>query len=195
MKKIFPIIDLSVRLSSVERTVGYMKNHFENDAEHSYQLALVSWSANEQYKLGLNNELILKLSLVHDLLEVYAGDTDAHGDKEKIALKNENEKRAFEKIKSVYSGFDEIIDAIEIYEVQNKDEAKLVFFLDKIIPDVNIYNCNSSYYKDRKVSYDGWRKWLFGRIDYDSLNEKLKFFVDESVAEVDRNFQEIFYKE
>ncbi len=70
-----------------------------------------------------------------------------------------------------------------------------MFFLDKVIPDVNIYNAGSSYYKDRKITFDEWTKWLFGRLDYNALNPKLKLLVDESVTEIKTNFQEVFYKD
>lgn len=193
MKKIFPILKLTADLATINRTTGYRKNHFENDSEHSYQLALASWSANEQYNLELSNEIILKLALVHDLVEVYAGDTDAH-DKAKIFSKKEDEAKAFKKLKSEYANFKEMLNVIELYENQGSDEAKLVFFLDKVIPDVNIYKAGSNYYKDRKVTLDGWENWLFSRIDYESLNPKLKLLVDESVVEIKANFQNIFYK-
>ncbi|HEV7423913.1 MAG TPA: HD domain-containing protein [Candidatus Paceibacterota bacterium] len=194
MQKIFPIIKLASKSSEVKRTTGYRDGHFENDSEHSYQLALVCWSANEQYNLGLNNELILKLALTHDLVEIYAGDTDAHDNKEEIASKEEREKIAIEKLTVEYSNFKDMLNAIKIYEERDTDEAKLVYFLDKITPDVNIYNSNSNYYKDRKVTLDGWVSWLFGKIKYESLNSGLKLLVDESVSYVKDNFQEIFYK-
>ena len=195
MKKILSAINLTTQLASIKRTTGYREGHFENDSEHSYQLAMVSWSANEQYNLGLDSELILKLALVHDLVEIYAGDTDAHSDKARIASKQENEKKAFDKLKTEYAEFKEILEAIEMYEKRESDEAKLVYFLDKITPDVNIYNAHSSYYKDRKVTLEGWKNWLFGKVDYNSLNTKLKLLVDESVNEFTIDFKDIFYKE
>ncbi len=112
MKKIFPILKLTTELATINRTTGYRKDHFENDSEHSYQLALAAWSVNEQYNLGLNTEMILKLALVHDLVEVYAGDTDAH-DKEKTLSKKENEAKAFEKLKSEYADFKEMLESRE----------------------------------------------------------------------------------
>ncbi len=194
MKKIFPILKLTAELATINRTVGYRRDHFENDSEHSYQLAMACWSANEQYSLGLNTEIILKLALVHDRVEVSAGDTDAH-DKIKALSKKENEAMAFEKLKLEYANFKELLEMIELYESRGNDEAKLVHFLDKVIPDVNIYNAGSSYYKDRKVTFDGWTKWLFGKIDYDSLNSKIKLLVDDSILEIKTHFQDIFYKE
>ena len=194
MQKIFPIIKLATKSATVQRTTGYRNGHFENDSEHSYQLALVCWSANEQYNLGLNDELILKLALVHDLVEIYAGDTDAHENKEEIASKEEREKVAIEKLNTEYANFKNILNSIKIYEEGNTDEAKLVYFLDKITPDVNIYNSNSYYYKDRKVTLECWVSWLFGKIKYESLSIGLKSLVDESVLYVKNNFQDIFYK-
>ncbi len=195
MQKVFPIIKLAVKAAEVKRTTGYREGHFENDSEHGYQLALVCWAANEQYNLGLNNELILKLALSHDLVETYVGDTDAHENKDDIASKDERERIAIEKLNIDYADFKDILNSVKIYEERNTDEAKLVHFLDKITPDVNIYNSNSNYYRDRKVTVEGWENWLFGKIKYASLNHKLKSLVDDSVLYVKNNFQEIFYKE
>jgi putative hydrolase of HD superfamily len=194
MQKIFPIIKLAAKSAEVKRTTGYRDGHFENDSEHSYQLALVCWCANEQYNLGLNNELILKLALAHDLVEIYSGDTDAHDNREEIASKEEREKIAIEKLNIEYVNFKDILNSIRIYEERNMDEAKLVYFLDKITPDVNIYNSNSNYYKDRKVTLEDWVNWLFSKIKYESLSIGLKSLVDESVLYVKNNFQDIFYK-
>lgn len=195
MKKIIPIIELTSKSAAVLRTVGYKDGHFENDAEHSYQLALACWSANEQYNLGLNNEIILKLALTHDLVEIYAGDTDAHASPEYLNSKAERERLALEQLKKEYNNFQDMLRTIEAYEKSDTDEAKLVHFLDKIVPDVNIYNSISNYYKERKVTYDGWKTWLFGKINYESMNSNLKLLVDESVQHVKNNFQNIFHQE
>src|SRR3990167_6828 len=165
MKKIIPIIDLATKFAAVNRTVGYRKGHFENDAEHSYQLALVCWSTNEQYHLGLNNELILKFALVHDLVELYAGDTDAHDDKQKIACKKEREEKALKALKAEYK-FDEIINTIERYEKKQDVEAQLVYMMDKFIPGINIHFSKGDYYHSRKIDLVDWKKWLLSKIDY-----------------------------
>jgi len=194
MNKIVPIINLATKVADVKRTVGYRKGHFENDAEHSYQLALVCWSANKQYNLGLEDELILKFALVHDLVEVYAGDTDAHDDKHKIKSKKENEEKAFEALKADYADFKEILETIQRYEKKHDAEAQLVYTLDKFIPDVNIHHSKGDYYRIRKIDITAWKKWLLNKIDYQSLNPKLKPLVDESINEIETNFNDTFYK-
>jgi len=193
MKKIIPIINLAAKFAAVNRTTGYRDGHFENDAEHSYQLALVCWSTNEQYYLGLNNELILKFALVHDLVELYADDTDAHDDKQKIANKKEIEEKAFKDLKAEYK-FDEIIETIERYEKKKDVEAQLVYMMDKFIPDVNIHLSKGDYYHNRKIDLADWKKWLLSKIDYKTLDSRLKLLFDESVKEIESNFKDTFYQ-
>lgn len=195
MNKIIPIINLAAKFASVNRTIGYREGHLENDAEHSYQLALVCWSVNVQYNLKLKDELILKYALVHDLVEVYAGDTDAYDDKIKIASKKEREAKALESLKTQYDKFDEITGIIEKYEKKEDEESQLVYIMDKLIPDVNVYYSKSDYYQSRKININEWRKWLFTKIDYKFLSPKLKSIVDESINEIETNFVNNFYNE
>lgn len=192
--KFLQAIELGVKLASVKRTVGYRKAHLENDAEHSYQLALTAWSANHQYKLGLNDELILKFAIVHDLVEIYAGDVDAHGSKKKIANKKEIEKKALEKMKQEYFQIQEILQAIEAYEKKDTQESMLVYVVDKLIPDVNVFKSKSNYFHKRKVTVNAWKEWLYNKINYDSLDQKIKQVVDDGVKITVNDYQEIFYK-
>ncbi len=192
MKKIVPLIQLTADFANVLRAVGYRKGHLENDAEHSFQLAIVCWSANHQYNLKLNDEKILKYALVHDLVELYAGDTDAFGDKNKIASKKDNEKKALDMFKKNNSQYKELLSIIYEYEQKEKTEAQLVYMLDKFIPDINLCNGNSDYYRDRKIDIYKWKEWMGNKIDYDSLSPKLKPLFDESVKEIETIYNTTF---
>ena len=46
----------------------------ESIIEHSFQVALMAWFLGERKKIKLNIERVLKIALIHDLCEVYAGD-------------------------------------------------------------------------------------------------------------------------
>lgn len=52
----------------------------ENDAEHSWHMALVALTIKEYFRGEVNLEKTLKMILIHDLVEIYAGDTPAFGD-------------------------------------------------------------------------------------------------------------------
>ena len=86
--------------------------------------------------MNLNDEILLKLALVHDLVEVYSGDVDAFDDLEQIALKEENERRAFEMIKLEFNDFQEMLEKITEYERRKSPEAQCVYVIDKLLADV-----------------------------------------------------------
>ena len=46
----------------------------ENDTEHSYNLAMTAWYLAKWFP-ELNRDLLIRYALVHDLVEVHAGDT------------------------------------------------------------------------------------------------------------------------
>ena len=53
-------------------------NRRENDAEHSWHMALCAMTLKEYSNLGeIDMEKVLKLILIHDIVEIYAGDTPA----------------------------------------------------------------------------------------------------------------------
>ena len=53
----------------------------ENDAEHSWHLAMMALILEEYAAEKVDIERVLKIALVHDLVEVYAGDTFAYDEK------------------------------------------------------------------------------------------------------------------
>ena len=53
--------------------------HRENDAEHSWHMAICAMTLAEYFTLGkVNMERVLMMILLHDVIEVYAGDTPAY---------------------------------------------------------------------------------------------------------------------
>ena len=193
MKKVIPIIKLTADFANVKRVLRYREGHVENDAEHIYHLAMVCWSANHQYELGLRDEKILKYALVHDLVELYAGDTDAFGDKERIASKKKNEADALRKLKQNYSEFHELFEAIDEYSEKINQEAHLVNIMDKLVAAVNIWHSKDDYHMRRKISIETWKKRLFEKIDYNLLDSRLKLIVDEVVHEAETTYRDTFF--
>ena len=105
--------------------------------------------------------MILKYALTHDLVEVYAGDTDVHRSSEEYrASKTERERRAWEQITSEYPDFSELSQTITEYESKADDESKFVYLIDKILPVINTYLSNHSYYKDSNVTFERWSEWV-----------------------------------
>jgi len=53
-------------------------SRYENDAEHSWHFALMAMTLFEHCALdGVNIDRVIRMAIVHDLVEIYAGDTPA----------------------------------------------------------------------------------------------------------------------
>lgn len=193
MQKVLSIIKMSGKFATVHRAVLNRRGDFENDAEHSYQLAMTCWAVNKQYSLNLSDELVLKFALVHDLVELYAGDTDAHGEKEKLEAKKENEKKALAILQSEFTEHADMLKAIENYQSFDTPEAQLVNIVDKLIPCINIHDSNDPYCQTRKLDFATWKHWLLTKVRYDSLPSELRQIVDEAIIEIESNYKGIFY--
>lgn len=111
----------------------------ENDLEHSGQLALVAWYIANSNQLPLDKDLLIKYSLVHDLVEVYAGDTPIFSDQSVHNTKAEREEEARLLLIERFPEFPDLHDLILDYEHQNNKEAQFVYALDKLLPAINIY--------------------------------------------------------
>jgi putative hydrolase of HD superfamily len=110
----------------------------ENDTEHSYNLAMTAWFLTEYFP-ELDQDLAIKLAMVHDLVEIYAGDTYVYADTSILATKESREKAALARLKSEWADFKAMTHLIEEYEHRRTPEAKFVYALDKIMPIMQIY--------------------------------------------------------
>jgi len=86
------------RLKQVERQTRIVGNHRrENTAEHSWHLALFALVLGEWTDEPVDLLRVLTLCLVHDLVEIDAGDTFAY-DQAASATKADREERAAERL-------------------------------------------------------------------------------------------------
>jgi len=77
------------------------KTRQENSAEHSWHFALTALTLYEYCGIdGVDINRVIKMALVHDLVEVYAGDTPAYDAKGNVD-KDEREKEAADKLFSL----------------------------------------------------------------------------------------------
>lgn len=130
------------------------EDRMENDMEHSYQLVMLAWYMVDAYHLSFDMNRIMRYSLVHDLVEVYAGDTYIYSqDTEHLNSKIHREEQALEQIKERFQEFPEMLSYIEQYEQKNDREALFVYALDKIIPVLNCYMDGGRIWKDVSLTH------------------------------------------
>ena len=93
----------------------------ENDAEHSWHIALMAYLLQEHAEEPVDVPRVMLMVLIHDLVEIDAGDTYAY-DSEGAKTKREREVRAAERI---------LWDEFEAYE---SADAKYAHLLDNFQP-------------------------------------------------------------
>ena len=137
---------------------GKHKDRLETDTEHSYHLAMMGW-----YLCGafphLDKNKVIQYGLVHDLVEIYAGDVMAVGrTAEQEKLKDFKEAQALERLEQEWPDFSEMTKTIHTFESQTDPESVFVKALDKILPMVhNVMSTGKTWKKynlDRKVIID-----------------------------------------
>ena len=148
------------------------ENRRENDLEHSGQLALIAWYIVSSEKLKLNLDLVLKYCLVHDLVEIYAGDRNLFDETGRVG-KDQREEMAALKMRKILPEFSQFI---KYYRLRSDPESKFVYALDKIITILNIYS-------------DKGRSWKKGKITLEMIIEAKKDKVS-----FDKTIEEIFWK-
>lgn len=149
------------KLQEVERVIRVPKNERrENDVEHSYHLAMLAWYIADSNSLHLNKDLLLKYALVHDFVEVYAGDTYIYS-KNQVDhdTKKEREESARLRIKKEFPEFKSLHQTILEYEKQESSESRFVYVLDKLQPVFQIY-------------LDGGRDWEKHQVTLAMIIEK-----------------------
>ncbi|MBQ2694969.1 MAG: HD domain-containing protein [Clostridia bacterium] len=115
----------------------------ENDAEHSWHLALMAMLLEEYSAEKVNIERVLKIALVHDLVEVYAGDTFAY-DEKGYEDKEERERAAADKLfGSLESEQSAEFRALwDEFEAAETPESKYANAIDRIQPLILNYLTN-----------------------------------------------------
>lgn len=124
----------------------------ENDAEHSWHLAIMAMLLEEYSAQKVNIERVLKIALVHDLVEVYAGDTFAY-DEKGYEDKEAREIAAADKLFGMLGGEQgaEIRALWDEFEAGETPEAKYANAIDRIQPLILNYLTNGHTWKQGNV--------------------------------------------
>lgn len=132
--ELLTITRLSLALGEVERRPTHADGRHETDTTHSVMLALAAAAA--AHRMGLDPGRAALFALVHDLAEVYAGDTDTSMGlgAEARAAKAAREAAATERIIYELGDMGCLIALLQDYDRREEPEARLVALLDKAMP-------------------------------------------------------------
>ena len=120
----------------------------ENDAEHSWHLAMLAMILEEYSSEKVDIERVLKITLVHDVVEVYAGDTfayDAKGNEDKLDREIEAANRLFGMLDPVQGA--EIRALWDEFEAKETAESRYANAVDRLQPLLLNYMTNGHTWK------------------------------------------------
>ncbi len=148
------IVEIDKLKQVFRRTLLMDKSRRENDAEHSWHLAMLAIVFAEyaaEKTIGLAR--VIKMVLIHDLVEIDAGDTYLY-DEEAGRDKAEREQKAAERIFALLPDDQkqEFHALWEEFEVRHTPEAKFAAALDRFQPLLHNYYTQGESWKQHGVS-------------------------------------------
>lgn len=126
----------------------------ENDAEHTWHLAMMAVLLTEYVDTkDLDLLRVLKMILIHDLVEIDAGDTFAYDPQGQLD-KKDREERAAERIFNLLpkDQAEEVFALWREFETGQTEEAKYAHALDKLQPVLQNYYTQGKSWRQHKVS-------------------------------------------
>ena len=125
----------------------------ENDAEHAWHMALMAYILKEYANEPVDIGRVMVMCLIHDVVEIDAGDTYAY-DEEGLKTQHEREEAAKERIFSLLPD-DQKADLTAIFdefELNETPEAKFAHSMDNFQPLILNHSNGGSDWKEHGVS-------------------------------------------
>jgi putative hydrolase of HD superfamily len=144
------------KLKSICRRTSLMNGtRNENTAEHSWHLAVMAIVLAEYSNAPVDLARVLKMTLVHDLVEIDAGDTfiyDAQGELDKAEREGAAADRLFALLPA-----DQAVELRQLwdeFEARQTAEARFAASLDRLIPQLHNYYNEGGSWKEHGISVD-----------------------------------------
>jgi putative hydrolase of HD superfamily len=134
------------KLKSVVRANKTLDGRFENSAEHSWHVSLMALLLEEHASTNLDMLKVLKILLIHDIVEIDAGDTWLYEENQKT--RQENESKAANRIFSLLpqNQKEEYLGLWNEFENRTSEEAKFAAVMDGVQPLLNHLMTGSATY-------------------------------------------------
>lgn len=131
------------------------KSRHENDAEHSWHLAVMAFLLAGHVDEKIDLLKVMKMVLVHDLVEIDAGDTYCYDEKAGLD-KREREERCANRIFKMLPGEQckELFELWEEFERMDTPESRYAAALDRLEPVLLNYFSEGKSWKEHGICID-----------------------------------------
>jgi len=136
------------------KTKLFNSNRNENDAEHSWHLAMMALILAEHANEPIDVLKVVKMVLIHDIVEIDAGDTFIY-DTQKNHVNTDQERLAANRIFGLLpkEQSKEFIAVWEEFEAGQTPEAKFARAMDRLEPLLQNTSNNGGTWKEFDVDY------------------------------------------
>ncbi len=153
----------------------------ENDAEHAWHMAIMAYLLREYSNEEIDITRVMLMCLIHDIVEIDAGDTYAY-DEESLKTQKEREDKAKERIFSILPEEQkrELIALFDEFEAYETPESRFAHTMDNLQPLLLNDSNNGGDWRAHNVS----AKQVYSRQNKTRLgSEKLFEVVDGIIKE------------
>ena len=145
------LLEIDKLKSILRQTYLINEPRHENSAEHSWHLAMAALILAEHANTPVDSLRVLKMLLVHDVVEIDAGDTYVYGvQTEKAALEDAAAKRIFGLLPDDQR--EEVRGLWDEFEARETPEAKFAAGLDRIMPILHNYHTEGHSWRKHGIT-------------------------------------------
>ena len=154
IESIIPFIVECEKLKSVSRRINPVAtDRRENSAEHSWTLALLATSLFPKACPQINQNRVLKMILIHDIVEIDAGDTFCYADRpDKAECEQRAAARIFGLLPAPLSS--EFMELWLEFEACDTKESAFANALDRLLPLIQNYHNGGQSWRENGVTYE-----------------------------------------
>ncbi len=152
----------------------------ENDAEHAWHIAIMSYFLQEYSNEKVDIARVMIMCLIHDIVEIDAGDTYAY-DSEGLKTQNNREKIAKERIFSLLPTDQkkEFISIFDEFEENQTPEAKFAHAMDNFQPLILNNSNDGGDWREHNVT----AKQVYGRQSKTKDGSKKLFEITDMILQ------------
>ncbi|MFB5142736.1 HD domain-containing protein [Vibrio diabolicus] len=182
-KQLALVIELDKLKSILRRTrIKSAEGRLENSGEHSWHVTLMAILMEEHANAPVDICRVMKMLLIHDVVEIDAGDTFVY-DTAASQEQAEKEIRAAERLFGMLPSDQEqeLLALWHEFEAAQTDDAKYAKALDRLIPMLLNYHNNGQSWKEHGVSREQ-ALTINKRIEFGSVTlwDKAKELIEEA---------------
>jgi putative hydrolase of HD superfamily len=149
------LLELDKLKTVLRRTYVIHEDRSENTAEHSWHLAITAILLAEYANEPIDVSRVVKLALIHDIVEIDAGDTylyDAAGALDKAQRERAAADRLFGLLPADQGK--ELRELWDEFESRRTAEARFAAALDRFIPQLHNYHTQGRSWKENGITED-----------------------------------------